>query len=226
MKAVVLFGGKGTRVSSLSKGKNKALIEVHGKPVAYYVLKNLLENFKEIVLITTPEDQISFLGLISRYFEKENIEVALQPNPEGVADALGYARPHLKDDLYFCLCLGDFYCEEIKEVLKTFDKEPIITLSQVKDPSKYGVFDPKTRQIIEKPKEFIGNLASRGFYLLPHEVLGLIDGLKKSPRGEKEIVGLLNQISFRTHLLKEVFDLGSKEGLEAFERHLSQKETS
>lgn len=222
MKCVVLFGGRGTRVSHLSGGGNKALIEVLGKPVAFYVLQNLLKHFSDILIITTPDDESKFSSL-AKEFENSNITVKTQDQPEGVAHALSFSDSFINQDDYFSLCLGDFYSLEIDQVLRTFSKDPgaYITLSEVKDPSKYGVLDFERNVIVEKPKTFISNWASRGFYILPRSALSLIPSLKKSTRGEYEIVDLLNKIPFKTKTISKAFDLGSDTGISLFSEYLN-----
>lgn len=223
MKCVVLFGGRGTRMSSLSEGKNKALIDIQGKPVAWYILENLKKHFKEILIITTPEDQNTFYDLSKRF---QGVTVSIQPKPEGVPEALNYSHPFLKGEDFFSLCLGDFYSPEFSTVLTKFKKDPgsYLTLNPVSHPEKYGVFDPKTHKIQEKPLHPPSNLAVRGFYILPTSCLQNISSLQKSPRGELEIVDLINQLNFNTVQIEKVFDLGSISGLELFKKY--QFETS
>ena len=223
MKCVVLFGGRGTRVSRLSKGSNKALIDVLGKPIAFYVLKNLLSNFKEIQIVTNPEDVPLFESLCKQHFPTEDISIVSQESPEGVPHGILQSSSFIKNEEFFALCLGDFFSTEINQVLRTFLKNPApyITLNEVKEPWKYGILNTTTGKIEEKPKEFIGSLASRGFYILPGKCLEIIPTLTKSHRNELEMVDLLNQINFQSTKIEQVIDLGSEEGIRSFAAYLS-----
>lgn len=226
MKAVVLFGGTGSRVNSLSKGENKALISVNNKPSAYYVLKNLVSHFSEVLIITTPKDLTTFQDITSTYFAGFKFSFKTQPTPSGVAHALSYSKTFLEKDEFFSLILGDFYSEEIPKILDAYKKEKgsYIVLNKINDPKKYGVFDFKRNKIVEKPDYFVSDYAVRGFYILNSNCLDLIPSLKKNRKDELEITDLLNLIgSLHQVEIQKVFDLGSVEGIEDFKAHLTKQ---
>lgn len=217
MKCIVLFGGKGTRVGHISKGVNKALIDIGSMPIAYYVLQNLIQEGLDPVVVTNPEDVPSFKEILDKYFANKNIDIVSQQLPEGVPDGILKGESKIENE-YFAVCLGDFYSEEIGKVMIQYNKQPAnyLTLNKVSDPSKYGVIDENTGKIVEKPKSYVGSMAVRGFYIFSRNVFDKIPQLKKSYRGEYEITDLINQIEYKTVEINQVIDLGSEKGINEF----------
>lgn len=169
--------------------------------------------FDDLIIVTNPKDESEIKLQIETYF-KQNPMIVLQSKPSGVPDAILEARDHVGS--HFAVCLGDFFSTEIAGVLVAFNQlqENWIVLNQVTNPESYGVIDPKTKRIIEKPKRPPSNLAVRGFYIYHKSVMELIPELKLSKRQETEITDLNNQIYFNTFEIKDVIDLGSVTGLE------------
>lgn len=197
MKGIVLAGGAGTRLHPMTLGLSKQLIPVYNKPMIYYPLSTLmLAGIREILIITTPEDQAQFqraLGDGSRYGVR--FAWAVQPKPNGLAEAFIIGRDFIGDD-NVALVLGDniFYGNALQPLLKQAAAQKSgCTLFgyEVKDPERYGVAEVdkagKLLSIEEKPKAPKSSLAVTGLYFYDNRVVDIARGLKPSARGELEI---------------------------------------
>lgn len=223
MKGIVLAGGSGTRLYPITIGVSKQLLPIYDKPMIYYPLSVLmLAGIREILIITTPEDNESFKRLLgdgSRF--GIHLEYAIQHKPKGIAEAFIIGENFICGDSV-CLILGDniFHGSNFSSILKTacsFAEYDYINryrgIAQifgyyVNDPERYGVatFDKhgKCVSIEEKPLQPKSNYAIVGLYFYPPDVVSKAKMIKPSKRGELEITALNNMYleSDRLHLEK------------------------
>jgi len=210
MKGIILSGGAGTRLHPLTISVSKQLMPVYDKPMIYYPLSILmLAGIREILIITTPEDQSSFKRLLGDGSQLGmNTEYAVQAVPNGLAQAFVIGESFVGTDKV-CLILGDniFYGADLQSrLMKCTDPQgAIITAYQVQDPERYGVveFDAqfKAISIEEKPKQPKSNYAVPGLYFYDNSVLQVAKEIKPSSRGEYEITDV-NRYYLENNLLK------------------------
>ncbi len=200
-KGIILAGGSGTRLYPITLGVSKQLMPIYDKPMIYYPLSVLmLTGIREIAIITTPEDQAQFRRLLGDGSQWGiRLEWIVQPSPDGLAQAYLLAADFL-DGAPSAMVLGDniFYGHGLPEVLAGADARPTggtVFGYHVVDPERYGVvaFDDKGRatRIIEKPENPPSNYAVTGLYFLDGTATERARAVKPSPRGELEIVDLL-----------------------------------
>ena len=201
-KGIILAGGSGTRLYPLTIGLSKQLLPVYDKPMIYYPLSVLmLANIRDILIITTAEDQAQFknaLGDGSQWGVTLSYEI--QPSPDGLAQAFILAEDFL-NGAPSALILGDniFFGHGLPEVLKhadTCEKGATVFGYHVTDPERYGVvgFDESGRvtSIIEKPQDPPSNYAVTGLYFVDETAPARARRLSPSARGELEITDVLN----------------------------------
>jgi glucose-1-phosphate thymidylyltransferase len=199
-KGIILAGGSGTRLYPLTRGVSKQLMPVYDKPMIYYPLSVLiLSGIRDILIITTPEDQEQFRRLLGDGNELGlSISYAVQPNPGGLAQAYHIGADFVGSDPS-TLILGDniFYGHGLTELLSSAggrDEGATVFGYYVKDPGAYGVisFDAEGRAetIEEKPAQPRSNYAVTGLYFYDGKAVDYAHNLKPSPRGELEITDL------------------------------------
>ena len=196
-KGIILAGGSGTRLYPLTHVISKQLMPLYDKPMIYYPLSTLmLAGIRDILIITTPEDQHLFKSL----FKNGNqwgirISYEKQPSPGGLAQAFIIGRKFIGKD-GVCLILGDnvFYGDSLVGLMERARKRKkgaTVFGYWVKDPANYGVAEFNSKgnviKLVEKPKKPKSNYAITGLYFYDNQVLDIAANLKPSKRGELEI---------------------------------------
>jgi glucose-1-phosphate thymidylyltransferase len=200
LKGIVLAGGSGTRLYPVTRAISKQLVPVYDKPMIYYPLSTLmLAGVRDILVITTPEDQEGFKRVLGDgSWCGLNLSYAVQPKPEGLAQAFVIGKDFIGKDRV-ALVLGDniFYGHGLPEDLRAAAARQdgaTVFAYQVRDPERYGVveFDGKGRAVSleEKPSTPRSSYAVTGLYFYDNSVVARAAGLKPSKRGELEITDL------------------------------------
>ena len=202
MRGIILAGGSGTRLYPITEGISKQLIPIYDKPMIYYPLSTLmLAGIKDILLITTKEDQKGFQRLFGtgKKFGL-NIEYIIQPSPDGLAQAFTLGKDFIGNDTC-AMVLGDniFYGNDFVKLLKNARnnaEEGYATIFgyQVKDPERFGIMEidenKKVISVEEKPQKPKSDFAITGLYFYDNRVVDKAFKVEKSARGEYEITDL------------------------------------
>ncbi len=206
MKGIVLAGGKGTRLSPMTKVTNKHLLPVYDRPMIYFPIQTLaMSGIKEIMIVTGTESAGDFVDLLGDGYEfGVNLTYRIQARAGGIAEALGLCEDFADDDDVVVI-LGDniFLDDSVSGAIESYNYDTnakgnaVIFLKEVEHPNRFGVatIDPQSKKItkiVEKPVKPESNHAVTGLYVYTNKVWDIIRSIKPSDRGEMEITDVNN----------------------------------
>jgi len=218
-KGIILAGGYGTRLGSLTKAVNKQLLPLYDKPLIYYPLSVLmLAGIRNILIITNKGEKSNFIKLLGDGSQLGiRITFLEQSRPKGLPDAFIVGEKFIGRE-NVVLILGDnfFYGQSLTNILKgclKINNGAIVILHPVKNPSLYGVARINKKndvlKIVEKPKKLVSNLAITGLYFFDNKVINYSKNLKPSKRKELEIIDLLNKYKKNNKLSAKFISRGA-----------------
>jgi len=234
-KVLISAAGRGTRMLDLAKDKPKHLIEANGKPFLYYLLSNLKEaGFKDIVMVVGYKKEFmeEFLG---KYKDEFNIKIVNQfdllgEEKYGTACPIECVKDILSGESFLSVYGDNLYSVEDLRRFNIDDEYSYVAGLPHESPQNYGVLQVDDygmlRQVIEKPKEYVGNLINTGLYKFTPEVFAYLDKIDISPRGEYELTDIINLLAAQGKVkaldLKGVWlDFGKPDDVKKVEDYLN-----
>ncbi|MEI6627029.1 MAG: sugar phosphate nucleotidyltransferase [bacterium] len=213
IKGIILAGGMSTRLFPSTSVIAKPLLPVYDRPMIFYPLNILISGgITDILVIVPPDHSGAFINLLGSMFDKYGIKISfkVQRVARGTADALILGENHV-DENNVALIFGDNIFEyNFAEEIKSFESGCRIFAKKVSDPERFGVIklnaQGEPEAIVEKPQEFVSDLAVAGFYLFDHRAVEVAKNLKPSSRGELEIVDVQNFYLKNGELQAKIFD--------------------
>jgi glucose-1-phosphate thymidylyltransferase len=202
VKGVILAGGFGTRLGSLTRITNKHLLPVYDRPMIFYPIQQLVgAGIDRIMIVTGGNHAGEFLRLLGNgsEFGLRHIDYAYQERPGGIAQALGLAEHFAAGDPVVVMLGDNIFERSVAPIVERFRRSPHgarIVLAEVDDPRAYGVADladGRIRRIVEKPEVAPSRLAVTGLYLYDAAVFGIVRELRPSGRGELELTDVNNR---------------------------------
>jgi len=213
-KGVILAGGMGTRLKPLTRVTNKHLLPVGEKPMIFYSIETLVEaGIEELLIVLGGESVGDFVKLLGSgdEFGLNILYYVYQSKADGIAGAIKLAERFVGQNSFVVMLGDNIVNKTIKPYVDKFAQSPDrarILLKEVEEPERFGVaeiLNGKINKIIEKPKEFISNLAVTGIYMYPPDVFEVIRKLTPSARGEFEVTDINNAYLSKRRLDYDIF---------------------
>ena len=236
MKTIIAAAGRGTRMGELTKNQPKHLIEVAGKPFLYHVLQNLKQGGVQKFILVTGYHAEAMEKFAKEYESEFNIALINQfktfgEEKYGTAVPIEVAEKQIKDESFFAIYGDNLYSpKDIRRLIETDDFNYISVIEHA-EPEKYGVAvlgkENFLEKIVEKPKEFMGNLINTGLYKFTPEIFDEVKKVRKSPRGEYELTDAVQTLAERGRVkvleLRDYWmDFGKPEDIPNVEKFLKK----